>query len=138
MMVRVLAFCINAEENLTFTRGLSEPDDPDIWSRALTGQIEQWIDVGEPALDRIKKASRVAQDVKLYSFNTKSDHWWSKIAGDIARLGVTAYQFEWDDIQRLAALVERTMTMSVTITGESAFIATESGECDLAWHALSV
>ena len=39
MMVRVLAYCINAQENLTFTKGLSEIDEPDIWVRTLDDQI---------------------------------------------------------------------------------------------------
>ena len=61
MMVRVLAYCINAEERLEFTKGLSEPDQPDIWLRSLDDQLELWIDVGEPAAERIKKATRVAR-----------------------------------------------------------------------------
>ncbi len=55
MMARVVAFCINAEEHLKFTKGLSEIEEPDIWARTLDDQIALWIDVGEPDVERIKK-----------------------------------------------------------------------------------
>jgi len=33
MVTRVLAFVLNNQEFLTFTKGLSEVDDPDIWAK---------------------------------------------------------------------------------------------------------
>ena len=58
MMVRVLAYCINANETLEFTKGVSAVDEPDLWHHTLDGQLSSWIDVGEPSVDRIKKATR--------------------------------------------------------------------------------
>jgi uncharacterized protein YaeQ len=138
MMTRVLAYCINAEEYLVFTKGLSSVEEPDIWSRTLDDQISLWIDVGEPAVDRIKKATRISQVVKVYSFNSKSksDVWWNQGQKKFSQLKVAIYQFQWDSIQSLAALVERTMDFSVTITEDSAFIATEAGECEVSWQVL--
>ena len=78
MMVRILVFCINARERLEFTKGLSAVDEPDIWARSLDDQLMLWIDVGEPSIDRIKKASRIAKEVKVYSFNRKSKPWKAK------------------------------------------------------------
>jgi len=78
MMVRVLAFCINAQEFLVFTKGLCAVEEPDIWARTLDDRISLWIDVGEPSLERIKKARRLSPVVKIYSFNSKSDRWWTQ------------------------------------------------------------
>lgn len=136
MMVRVLAYCINAEEQLSFTKGLSSVEEPDIWLRTLDGQIALWIDVGEPAVERIKKSSRLAQAVKVYSFNTKSDVWWQQGESKIRQIKASIYRFEWDEIEALATMVERTMSMSVTITGDSAYVATEKGECEINWQVL--
>jgi Uncharacterized protein conserved in bacteria len=55
MMARVLGFCLHAGEGLEFTKGLSTPEAPDIWLKTLDGQIAQWIVVGEPNPDSIKK-----------------------------------------------------------------------------------
>lgn len=136
MMARVMAYCINAQEHLTFTKGLSTVDEPDIWVRTLDDQVAVWIDIGEPAVDRIKKASRIASIVKVYSFNSKSDVWWGQVKIKFSELKVSVYQFQWEYIQVLAALVRRTMELSVTISGDSAYIATENGECELAWVML--
>lgn len=136
MMVRVLAYCINAQEHLSFTKGLSAIDEPDIWARTLDDQISLWIDLGEPSVDRIKKSSRLAQDVKVYCFNSKSDVWWEQAKEKIKRLKVSIYRFLWQDVQVLATLVERTMEMSVTITGDSAYVATKLGECEVGWEIL--
>ena len=101
MMVRVLAFCINAQDRLVFTRGLSAAEEPDLWAHTLDGQISLWIDVGEPAVDRIKKATRRATTVKVYSFNSKSDIWWSQGREKFNTLKVSVFQFPWESIQSL-------------------------------------
>ena len=45
LMVRLLAFALHADERLEFGRGLSQDDEPDLWNKAMTGEIEQWIDL---------------------------------------------------------------------------------------------
>lgn len=136
MMARVLAFCINAQEFLAFTKGLSTPDEPDIWVRSLDDQLLEWIDVGEPAFERIKKAVGRSPVVKVYSFNSKSDVWWDKAQHDFNKINVSVFRFPWESIQGLAALVERTMEFSITISDNSAFIASGLGECEVAWESL--
>ena len=138
MMVRILAYCINAQEYLAFTKGLCAVDEPDIWVRTLDDQITLWIDVGEPAVDRIKKAARLSPAVKVYSFNSKSDVWWDQGRAKFNELTVSIFQFQWERIQALAALVQRTMDLSITITGDSAYVAAESGECEVSWVPLQV
>jgi uncharacterized protein YaeQ len=138
MMVRVLAFCINAQEHLVFTKGLCAVDEPDIWVRTLDDRLALWIDVGEPAVDRIKKATRLSPAVKVYSFNSKSDVWWSQGRARFNELPVSVFQFQWASIQALAELVQRTMDLSITITGDSAYVAAESGECEVSWVPLQL
>jgi uncharacterized protein YaeQ len=136
MMARILAFCINAQDGLTFTRGLSAIEEPDIWSHSLDGQIKLWIDVGEPRADRIKKSSRLASHVRIYSFNLKSDVWWRQEIKQKVNSKTSVFQFDFTRIQALALLLERTMNMAVIITDNSAYIATEKGECEVSWREL--
>jgi len=136
MMVRTLAYCINAQEFLSFTKGLSAVEEPSIWARSLDEQITLWIDVGEPSVERIKKARRIAAEVKVYCFNSKADNWWLQERSKLAQLNVSVTQFPWSSIQIFAKLVQRTMEMSVTITGGSAFIAADLGECEISWIEL--
>ena len=136
MMARTLAYCINAQEALTFTKGLSTPEEPDIWSHTLDNRIQLWIEVGEPAVDKIKKASRKTSMVKVYSFNTKSDVWWHQEGKKFSELKVQVSRIDWPGIQALAALVQRTMDFSITITANTAYISTEDGECEISWESL--
>ncbi len=137
MMARLLAYCINADEQLHFTKGLSASEEPDIWQHSLDNQILLWIDVGEPNPDRIKKATRIAKSVKVYSFNSKSNVWWQQEAGKFASLKAEVFRFEWSGIQAFAAMVERTMEFSITLSENSAFVSTSKGECQVPWLLLS-
>lgn len=136
MLARLLAFCINAEEHLSFSKGLSTPDEPDIWAHGLDGQFLTWIDVGEPAPERIKKATRQAKLVKVYSFNSKSNTWWQQDSKHFLKLNAEFYRFSWSAIQKFALLLERSMEFSISISNHSAYIATAKGECEITWEKL--
>ena len=47
-MIRLIAFMANASAQLCFTKGLDSDDEPELWQKALTGDIELWIDLGSP------------------------------------------------------------------------------------------
>lgn len=136
MVTRVLAYVLNNQEFLSFTKGLSEADDPDIWAKNYSDEFLLWIDVGEPGFERMKKASRQAQKTKVYTFNTKSNVWWKQSQKDFKTINAEVYQFEFEQIQALAALVERTMDFSITITDNIFYIATDKGSCEVNLTAL--
>lgn len=137
MMARVMAYVINAQDRLTFCKGLSAVEEPDIWLRTLDEQIALWIDVGEPSIDRVKKTSRLAQVTKVYSFNSKSEIWWQQNMSKLNQLNASIYRLNWSGVQAFAKLLERTMDVSITITGTSAYIAAANGECEVDWCLLS-
>lgn len=136
MMARVLAFCINARKCPVFTRGLCAAEEPDIKVTTMDERLALWIDVGEPAVERIKKATRLAETVRVYTFNSKSDTWWEQGQAGFAELPVAVFRFPWNEIQAMAALVKRTMQLTVTISGDTAYIAADTGECAVSWHPL--
>jgi len=90
----------------------------------------------EPTVDRVKKSTRLAKKVMVYSFNSKSDVWWTQVKNKMRQFPVSVFKFEWEEIEALAAMVQRTMDISISITGDSAYVATESGECEVAWVTL--
>ncbi|WP_101756941.1 YaeQ family protein [Oceanicoccus sp. KOV_DT_Chl] len=131
MMVRVLAFCLNARAGLQFTKGLSTPDEPDIVARELDDQFALWIDVGEPLPERIKKATRIAKIVKVYSFNSKSSVWWQQNQQKFRDLNVAVFQLPWEEVQALAGLVQRTMDFSLTVTEGTVYVSGDVLGCEL-------
>ena len=73
MMVRLLAFAMFADEALTYGRGLSADDEPALWLKDLTGNIECWIDVGLPDERELRKACGRARRVVLLRRPLKVD-----------------------------------------------------------------
>jgi uncharacterized protein YaeQ len=140
MMARLLAFCLHRyadpEKRLSFTRGLSAIDEPDIWLKALDEQIELWIEVGEPSFERLKKSCRLAKHSVLYSFNSKASQWWKDAQSQISALPVEVYCFDWPNIQDLADLTSRTMELGVMLSGQTAYVSVEQSQLEVNWQSL--
>ncbi|MEY4590481.1 MAG: hypothetical protein RL497_2557 [Pseudomonadota bacterium] len=133
MMVRVLAFCFRAAENLVFTKGLSSVEEPALWLKHDNGTLLEWIEVGQPAPERIKKASNQSQAVYIFSFGRGVDVWWKSHADAIKALPkVTTYMFAADEIKALCTLVDRTMKLTVTITEGTVYVANATENVTLA------
>src|ERR1700688_764317 len=67
MLTRVLAYCLEYTEGIALSNGLSEPDEPAIAVRDLTGVLKAWIDVGAPEPPRLHRASKAAPRVAVYA-----------------------------------------------------------------------
>src|ERR1700723_406457 len=67
LWTRVLAYCLEYTEGISFSNGLFEPDEPTIAVRDLTGALRAWIDVGAPEAARLHRASKAAPRVAVYT-----------------------------------------------------------------------
>jgi uncharacterized protein YaeQ len=117
MMVRLLAFALHADERLEFGRGLSAEDEPDLVLRDLTGEIEQWIDVGLPDERDIRRACGRARQVHVYAYGGRATAlWWEKAAPTLARQArLSVLEVPQASSRELAALADRTMKLQFTI-----------------------
>ncbi|MEO5692713.1 MAG: YaeQ family protein [Usitatibacter sp.] len=113
MMVRILAFALNAHEYLEFGRGLSAEDEADLVKRDLTGSIELWIEVGLPDEREVRKASGRSREVKVYTYGGRAAAmWWAENRVALARLeNLTVIDIE----AKVAHLAARNMSVQVTI-----------------------
>ena len=68
LMVRLITFILNADEDLAFTKGISHEDEPDLWKKSLGGDIELWIELGQPDEKCIKKACGRSDQVIIYTY----------------------------------------------------------------------
>ena len=117
LMVRVLAFALYADERLEFGRGISDEDEPALWKRDYTGEIQLWIELGHPDESRIKKASSRAEQVVVVNYGGRaSDIWWDKIASSLTRLkNVTVIDLPADVVDALPAIGERGMRLNALV-----------------------
>lgn len=119
LMARVVAFILNANENLAFCKGISEDDEPDIWEKDLDGSIKLWIDLGQPDEKRIKKACGRSEKVIIYTYQENmASPWFKQLENNINRfknLSIIHLNIQEEEIEELA---KRSMVLQCNISDE--------------------
>ena len=132
MMIRLLAFALHADERMGFGKGLSDPDEPDVLTRDLTGAITHWIEVGQPDERAILKACGRAQQVSVLGYASSTDIWWRNIESKLTRTrNLTVQSVAAAQSQALAALAERSMNLQFSIQDASVMATSERGSVQL-------
>ena len=119
-MVRLLAFALHADERLEFGRGLSNDEDPDLWQRDYGGEVERWIELGQPDESRIRKACGRSRHVVVVTYSGRSaDIWWEKNANALQRnKNLTVIDISAESVEQLVTLMARSMRLNVMIQDE--------------------
>jgi len=125
MMVRLLAFALHADEMLSFTKGLSTDDEPDLWLKSLSDEIELWIDVGQPDEKRIRKACGRAKQAVIYCYSSRSAAvWWEQNSCKLQRFdNLKVVHIPNDVSKQLAHLAQRNMQLQCTIQDSQVWLA---------------
>ncbi len=129
MMVRLLAFALNANERLAFGKGLSTEDEPDVWEKDLTGSIRTWIDVGQPDERRVRKACGRADQVLVYTYGPNDRNvWWDQVRDRLEKLrNLTVIRLPSAATRELAKLADRNMRLTCTMQEGQAWLADGKG-----------
>jgi uncharacterized protein YaeQ len=129
LMVRLLAFALYADERLEFGKGLSDEDEPALWRRAYTDEVEQWIELGQPDEARIRKACGRARQVVVINYaGHAADLWWDKVGTALGRNdNLTVLDLDEATVRQLAALCDRGMRLQCLVQdGELQLISGEN------------
>lgn len=140
MMVRVLAFALNASESLSFTKGLCDTDEPDIWQKDLTGAIELWIELGQPDEKRLRQICGKSNQVLLYCYNGRTaEIWWDQIKNKALRLdNLKVFNIVASEVQALGRLAQRSMQLQCTVQEGQIWLADQNESVQVAletWKA---
>ena len=107
LLVRLLAFALNADERLEFGKGISDSEEPDLWLKDLTGEIELWIELGHPDEKLLAKALGRSARVIVYTYSANPDRWWDPIKrrfdGEKKLSVVTVSAASANELARMAA-----------------------------------
>ena len=124
LLTRVLAYCFEYAEGILFSNGLSDPDEPTIAIRDLTGQLEAWIDVGAPEAARLHRASKAAQRVAVYTHKDPAP-WLTRLAGErihrAESLEIYALDRAW--LAELAGRLARRMAFALTLSEGEVYLS---------------
>ena len=116
LMVRLLAFVFNANEDLVFCKGISQDDEPDLWQKNLSGDILLWIDLGQPDEKRIKKACGRSEKVIIYTYQEGMATSWftqnKKLLNRFKNLSIIYLNIDGD----IEELCDRSMTLQANIS----------------------
>jgi uncharacterized protein YaeQ len=117
LVARLLAYCLEYAEGIAFGPGLSEPDQPAIAVRDLTGALRAWVDVGAPDADRLHRASKAAPRVAVYTHKDPGP-WLRGLAG--ARIhradALELYALDRDLVAGLAERMAKRVALALSVT----------------------
>ena len=135
LMIRLLAFALNASEGLSFTKGLSTDDEPELWQKSLSDEIELWIDFGQVDEKRIRKACGRSREVRIYTYDSrKSNEWWKQNKQNLSRYSnLSVFHIQADGCEELT---NRKMLLQCSIDEDSLLLTDEKHSVDVTVCAL--
>lgn len=117
LMVRLVAFALNAHEHLEMTKGLSTDDEPDIWQKSLSGELDVWVALGLPSEKVMRQSCGKAAKVVVYPYGGRTaEVWWDKIKNSASRFdNLQVTRLSETDTSALATLASRAMKLQINI-----------------------
>lgn len=124
LVTRLLAFVMEYRDGIEFSRGVSEPEEPAIAVRDLTGVIRTWIDIGAPDAARLHKASKAAARVVVYTHKDPGQ-FLKQLAGErIHRAeALELYAIDRGLVSALVSRLERRLAFSVSIAEQELYVS---------------
>lgn len=117
MMTRVLAFCLEHEEGISFSEGVSATDEPAVLVRDLTNRVTAWIEVGSPDAARLHHGSKLADRTVVYTHRDPAKviaTWSGKRIHRSAEIPVRS--FDPGFIDSVTPAIERRNTATLSVT----------------------
>ena len=137
MSARLLAYCFNCAAGLEFTRGISTADEPDIWLHSDHGEIEHWVEVGQPEEPRLRKACGRARQVSVFAFAKSAPTWWQLNGAAISALQhIRVWQFNFNEVSAFSELLDRTTQITASIAGGTIYLDCKGQSCSVEPHLL--
>jgi len=116
LMIRLIAYILNANEHLQFGKGVSDEDEAAIWQKNYSDEINLWIELGQLDEKRLKKACNQAKAVKLYCYSSSANTWWSQVENSLSKFErLSVEQFEPSTCDALVKLLSRNMEFQCSI-----------------------
>ena len=118
MMVRLLAFALNASDTLVFSKGLSVDDEAELWDKSLSGEIDLWVEFGQADEKWLRKACGRSKQVILYTYGGRSvPIWWQQNQQALTRYdNLTVINFPEESVKQMEVFVNRNMALQVSIS----------------------
>jgi uncharacterized protein YaeQ len=117
MLLRLVAFALNASNRLSFCKGISTDEEPDLWQKSLSDEIELWIELGQPDEKRLRRACGRARQVIVYPYAERSAAiWWQQNGADYQRFdNLSVIKLSAQGDTALSEIAQKSMALTCTI-----------------------
>lgn len=134
LAVRIAAFALYSAEEPEFTKGLCNDEEPELWTHSLTGEIEHWIELGQPSEKRVRQACSKAQKVSILGYHAgKFRQWYESTKGKLVENPkINVLLFENQGETNLEDLIQKGMDLSATIQDGQMLLSSDSLQVNLA------
>lgn len=139
MMTRLLAYCLEYEEGIVFSEGISSTEEPAVLVRDLTGKITVWIEIGAPDAARLHYASKLADRTTIYTHRDPEKvraAWAGKRIHDSA--SITLHSFDQGFVDDAVGSIDRRNTMTLSVTERQLYLDVNGTTYSSAVHDHSV
>ena len=129
LMLRLIAFALNANEQLEFAKGISTDDEPDIWQKSLSGELELWVTLGLPSEKIVRQSCGKADEVIIYCYGGRTaEMWWDKIQNSTTRFdNLQVINLSENDVSELGKQASRSMRIQVNIQDGEVMVSVNDG-----------
>jgi uncharacterized protein YaeQ len=124
LVTRVLAYGLEYTEGIEFSRGISDPDEPTIAVRDLTGALKVWIEIGTPDAGRLHKASKASPRVVVYTHKDPAQ-FIARLAGERIHRAedVEVWAVDREFVSQFAARLDRRMSFALSVTDRELYLS---------------
>ena len=124
LWTRVLAYCLEHRDGLSFSKGVSDTDMPALYVHDLTGAWLSWIEVGAPDGTRLHKAAKTAPRVVVYLHRDPAPllaRWATERIHRAEHVELRA--FDPALIDALATRLERRMNLDLSVAEQELYLS---------------
>jgi len=135
-MIRVIAFVVNAHEQLSFTKGMNSDDEAELWQKSFSDEIDLWIDFGQLDEKRIRKACGRAKQVIIYTYHEgKAKVWWQQQQDKLKRFSnLSVVHIHAEGVEKM---IHRSMQLQCSIQDGELYLGDENLNLTIRLDALN-
>lgn len=124
LLARLLAYCLEYEEGITFSKGgISDGDQPPLWVATPDGRIKTWIEIGLPDPERLNRASKAADRVAIYTHRDPAQIRRQAEGRRVHRADeIEIHALDRRLLADLAPLLDRRTRLEISVTGGHLYI----------------
>jgi len=139
LLTRVIAYCLEYAEGITFSRGIAEPDEPPLSVRDLTGSLQLWVEFGSPDAARLHRASKASPRVAIYTHKDPLQL-LRNLAGERIHHAeeIELYAVSRELLSSLATRLERRMALQLSLMEGHLYLTVDGASlnCAIERHSL--